>query len=114
MAKGAVDYVGDGLKAAMRMPGRALRLSWPVVHRAHLVHVHERVEFVHVDAGKGASNRKAVSLDASRRGGQRVQRTFDRGSGGRAGDAREHKKIGNRDCWHRASIQSTTAGGGPK
>jgi hypothetical protein len=40
----AVDDVGDGLEAAVRVPRRALGLAGRVVDLAHLVHVDERVE----------------------------------------------------------------------
>ena len=40
----AVDDVGDGLEAAVRVPRRALGLTRRVVDLAHLVHVDERVE----------------------------------------------------------------------
>ena len=40
----AVDHVGDGLEAAVRVPRRALRLAGRVLDLAHLVEVDERVE----------------------------------------------------------------------
>ena len=43
----AVDEVRERLEAAVRVPGRALRLAGGVLHLAHLVHVDERVEDLH-------------------------------------------------------------------
>ena len=60
----AVDHVGDGLEAAMRMPRRALRLARRVLHLAHLVEVDERVEVGQVDAGERAADREALALEA--------------------------------------------------
>jgi hypothetical protein len=67
--EGAVDHVGDGLEAAVRVPRCALGLAGPVVDLAHLVHVHERVEVGHVDAGEGPTNREPLAFETARRGG---------------------------------------------
>ena len=66
VVEGAVDDVGDGLEAAVRVPGRALRLTGRVLDLAHLVHHHERVEVGEVDAGEGAADREALPLEALR------------------------------------------------
>ena len=63
----AVDHVGHGLEAAVRVPRRALGLARAVVDLTHLVHVHERVEVGHVDAGEGSANREALAFEAARR-----------------------------------------------
>ena len=65
----AVDHVGDGLEAAVRVPRRALGLAGRVLHLAHLVHHDERVEQAEVDAGERAAYREALPLEALRRGG---------------------------------------------
>ena len=65
----AVDDVGDGLEAAVRVPRRALGLARRVLHLAHLVHHDERVEVLQVDAGERAADREALALVAGRRGG---------------------------------------------
>ena len=65
----AVDDVGDGLEAAVRVPRRALGLARRVLHLAHLVHHDERVELRQVDAGERAAHREALPLVALRGGG---------------------------------------------
>ena len=62
MLEGAVDHVGHGLEAAVRVPGGALGLARRVLDLAHLVHVDERVEVGQVDAGEGAADREALAL----------------------------------------------------
>ena len=62
----AVDDVGDGLEAAVRVPGGALGLARRVLHLAHLVHHDERVEVLVVDPGEGAAHREALALEAAR------------------------------------------------
>ncbi len=73
--EGAVDHVGHGLEAAVRVPRRPLGFARPVVDLAHLVHVHERVEVGHVDAREGAANREALALETARRRGDRRHAT---------------------------------------
>ncbi len=68
----AVDHVGDGFEAAVRVPVRAPRLTGLVLHLAHLVHVHERVEVGGAHAGEGAHDGKALALVAARAGGDRA------------------------------------------
>ncbi len=63
----AVDHVGDGLEAAVRVPRRALGLARRVLDLAHLVEVHERVEVGQVDAGERPADREALALEAARR-----------------------------------------------
>ena len=58
-----VDDVGHGLEPAVRVPGRALRLTGRVVHLAHLVHVNERVQRPQVDAGECAADRETLALE---------------------------------------------------
>ena len=48
----AVDHVGDGLEAAVRVPRRADRLVRRVLDRAELVEEEERVGDVRVDAAR--------------------------------------------------------------
>src|SRR4029077_5773139 len=61
--KGAVDHVGHRLEAAMRMPGRALRLARTILHLAHLIHVDEGIEKALVEPVEGAAHREALTLD---------------------------------------------------
>ena len=42
--KATVDHVGHGFEPPMWMPGCAFGLTGRVVHRAHLVHMHERIK----------------------------------------------------------------------
>ena len=60
----AVDHVGDGLEAAVRVPRRALGLAGGVLDLAHLIHVDERVELIELDAGEGAADGEALALEA--------------------------------------------------
>ncbi len=61
-----VDHVGHGLEAAVRMPGRALRLARGVFDLPHLVHVDERVEVGEIHARERATDREALALEAPR------------------------------------------------
>ena len=70
----AVDHVGDGLEAAVRVPRRALGLAGRVLDLTHLVHVDERVEAGRVDAGERAADGEALPLVALRRGGDADRR----------------------------------------
>ena len=65
MLERAVDHVGDGLEAAVRMPRRALGLAGRVFDLAHLVEVDERVEVLEVDAGEGAADREPLPFEAA-------------------------------------------------
>ncbi len=67
----AVDDVGDGLEAAVRVPRRALGLAGTVVDLTHLVHVDERVEPGQLDPGEGPPDREAFPLIPAGRGGDR-------------------------------------------
>ena len=69
-----VDHVGDGLEAAVRVPGRPLRLARGVLDLAHLVHVDERVEVGEVDAGERAAHGEPLALVALGRDGDRGHR----------------------------------------
>jgi hypothetical protein len=53
----AVDHVGDGLEAAVRVPRGALGLARRVLHLAHLVHVDERVQRALADPGERPPDR---------------------------------------------------------
>ena len=81
---GAVDHVGDGLEAPVRVPARAPRLTGGVVDLAHLVHVDEGVEVGEVDAGEGPADREALALEAGgggRHGADRPLAGVDREPG---------------------------------
>src|SRR5439155_263169 len=67
--KGAVDHVGDGLEAAVRMPGGAFRLARAILDLAHLVHMNEWVEIALIEPIEGAPYRKTLTLDTVRSGG---------------------------------------------
>ncbi len=95
----AVDHVGDGLEAAVRVPRRALGLARRVLHLAHLVEVHERVEVREVDAGEGAADREALALEAARRGGDRADRPVGRAEV-RRGKAGEGQDVVDGHGWH--------------
>ena len=58
--EGAVDHVGDGFEAAMRMPWRALGFAGRVLHLAHLVHVDERVDERGIGAGERTAHRESL------------------------------------------------------
>ena len=79
----AVDHVGDGLEAAMRVPGRALRFARRVLDLAHLVEMDERVEIGQVDPGERAPDREALPFEAARRARDAPDRALagDVGSG---------------------------------
>ena len=64
MVKDAVDYVGDRLETAVGMPRGAFRLAGGVVHLAHLVHVHERVDPRHRHPGEGPVDGEALAFHA--------------------------------------------------
>jgi len=95
----AIDHVGDGLEAAMRMPGRALGLTGGVVDLTHLVEVHEGVEQAQVDAGEGALHREALAFEAAGRGRHGDDRAL---AGGRVGpgQAREGQDVVHGDSRH--------------
>src|SRR5207249_9786536 len=65
MLKGAVDHVGDRLEASVRMPRGPLRLTGPVLHLAHLVHVDERIQISLIEPIERTPYRKALALHAS-------------------------------------------------
>ncbi len=89
----AVEQVGGRLEAAVGVPGRALGLAGPVVHRAHLVHHDERVEEGEVDAGKGAAHGEALALEAAGGGGDGPNRAGT-APGGRLGEAGKDGGVG--------------------
>ena len=90
--EGAVDHVGDGLEAAVRVPRGALGLARRVVDLAHLVHVDERVEIAHRHAGEGAHDGEALALVAARAGGDLLDRALGVAERGR-GDARQGQGV---------------------
>jgi hypothetical protein len=103
MPERAVDHVSDGLEAAVRMPGRSLRLARRVVHLAHLVHVDERVELPQVDAGECAAHREALALVGRRRCRHRQDRPVLTDSRIRPGDPGQQQNILDGDRWHDSS-----------
>ena len=95
----AVDDVGDGLEAAVRVPGGALGLARRVLDLTHLVHVDERVERRQVDPGEGAAHGEALALEAARRGRHRAHRPRH-GIRQRLGHARQGQDVVDGHGWH--------------
>ena len=58
-----VDHVCNRLEPTVRVPRCAFRFAGCVFHLAHLVEMDERVEVREVNAGEGAADRKAQSLE---------------------------------------------------
>ena len=112
-SKIAVDHVGDGLEAAVRVPRRALGLARRVVDLAHLVHVDERVEVGQVDAGEGPADGEALALEAARRRGDARDRAVGRDRPGRARAAGQREDVLDGHSRHvhlRAEIEFSIAG----
>ena len=100
MLERAVHHVGHGLEAAVRMPGRALRLAGRVLDLAHLVHVNERIQRPEVDAMEGASHREALALEPARGARDADDGSLMRGGSVRRGDAGKDGDVGDGDGWH--------------
>ena len=58
----AVDHVGHGLEAAVRMVGRALGLAGRVLHGAQVIQQQERIGQAKVDPGEGAAHLEALAF----------------------------------------------------
>ena len=82
MLKATVDHVGDGFEPPMWMPRCAFGLTGRIVHRAHLVHVHERIKQLAWHPGEGTVDRKTFAFKAGRRGGDTQHRTLEASRGG--------------------------------
>jgi hypothetical protein len=95
----AVDDVGDGLEASVRVPGRALGLPGRVLHLAHLVHHDERVELGQVDAGEGTADGEALALVAGGRGADLPHRARLVTESGLT-QAGQDGQVWNSDCGH--------------
>ncbi len=111
----AVEDVGDGLEAAVRVPRGALGLTGRVLDLAHLVHVHEGVEQRQVDAGEGAADGEALALEAGRRtrhrrhGARRGPRQSGQGLAvARSGRRRSQQASWLLGWWHRPVHPATT------
>src|SRR3972149_3555075 len=89
----SVDHVRDRLEAAMRVPGRALRLARRIFHLAHLVEMDERVEIGQVDPGERTTNREALPFEPARRARDASHRAL-------AGD----RRIGLRDAGQNGDV----------
>ncbi len=100
MLEHAVEEVGDGLEAAVRMPRRALRLAGRVLDLAHLVEVDERVEVLEQDAGKRTADGEALALEAARRGRQLADLPLTRDDGVGRGDPGEDGDVVDADRGH--------------
>ena len=59
----AVQHVGHGLEAAVRVVGRALGLARRVLDGAHVVEQQERVGEAKVDAGERPAHLEALALE---------------------------------------------------
>jgi hypothetical protein len=95
----AVDDVGDGLEAAVRVPRGALRLARGVLDLTHLVEVDERVEVAQVHAGERPLHREPLALEPTGRGGDGAHRPLPRG-GRERGHAGQDGQVGHGDGWH--------------
>jgi hypothetical protein len=96
----AVHHVGHGLEAAVRVPGRALRLARSVVDLAHLVQVDEWVEVGQVGTGERAEDREALTLEAARCRRDRTHRALCRDRWVRRRDAGQHGDVVDGDSGH--------------
>src|SRR5690606_25084627 len=103
--EGAVDHVGDGLEAAVRVPCGATGLTGRVLDLAHLVHVHERVEQVVGNAGEGAAHGEPLALVAGGGGGDRHDLALGRGLGIWLGDDRQRERVVDGDGGHRVYLR---------
>ncbi len=94
----AVEQVGDGLEAAVRVVGRAQRLAGQVVDRPHLVEHEERVGAPQVErAGERTAHGEARTLERGDRGRDLRDRP---GHAGRVGDGANGCVLGRRDSRH--------------
>lgn len=92
MGEPAVDHVGHGFEAAVRMPVRASGLAGLVLDLAHLIHVHERVEVSAGNPREGADHREPLAFIARASGCYPANRPFRIGGGG-PGDAGQLQNI---------------------
>ena len=99
--EGAVHDVGDGLEAAVRVPGRALRLAGRVLDGAQVV---EQQEGVRVRGSRRAGRRGGPGSPRPRAGVGAVTtlRTGRKVADGRVGpgDAGQGEDVVGGDCWH--------------
>ena len=95
----AVDDVGHGLEAAVRMPRRAFGLPRRVFDLAHLVEVDERVQVREVDPRESASYRESLPLEPVRGGRDRPHAALP-GLRPKRRDAVECRDVVNGDCCH--------------
>jgi hypothetical protein len=100
----AVDHVRDRLEPAVRVPRRALGLTGRVVDLAHLIQVDERVQLGHRHTGERAAHRKALALEAARRGGQMADRPVRRGGRVELRQAGEDEHVLDGDGGHRSGL----------
>ena len=112
VVEGAVDDVGDGLEAAVRVPRRALGLARGVLHLAHLVHHDEGVERREVDARERAADREALPLVALRRR-RHLQDLAGLVSEARGADPVERGQVVDGDGGHEGSPGPRRAGTRP-
>ena len=66
MVESAINDVGNGFEATMRVPRSALGLTRCVLHLAHLIHHDEGISIFHCDASKGASHWEAFAFKTLR------------------------------------------------
>jgi hypothetical protein len=78
MLEDAIDHVGDGLKAPVRVPRSALGLARGIVHLTHLIHVDEWIESTEIHSRERPAHWEALTLKAGRRGRDRDHLTVDR------------------------------------
>src|SRR5262249_8110566 len=76
VAEGPVHDVGDGLKAAVRVPGRALRLAGCVLDGSEVVEQQEGVGPAQLMAGKGPAHLEALALERGNGGDDLLDRAL--------------------------------------
>jgi hypothetical protein len=79
MLEDAIDHVGHGFEAPVRVPRSALGLTRRIVHLTHLIHVDEWIESTEIHSRERPAHWEALALEAGRRGRHRDHLTVDRG-----------------------------------
>ena len=100
----SVDHVGDRLEATVRVPRRALGLTWAVLDLTHLIHVDEGVEVGIGDPDEGATDRKALALEAARCGDALDDLAQARGGGVNELDSGQDESVLDGDGRHVVSL----------
>jgi hypothetical protein len=64
MLEDAIDHVGDGLKAPVRVPRSPLGLARGIVHFTHLIHVNEWIKGWEIHTRESPAHWEALTLKA--------------------------------------------------